>query len=167
MSSIQEALAGIDVGGAWAEQCWKTMEWRAFAERAKHAAGYTCRFCRRAKETVRLNVHHHAYEKGRMPWDYTLAEVSVLCWECHEAMHAQLQAFRRVVFSKLSPNEFRVLNGALAVGCDEYDRTKLVYAIASLVSSPGAVERFAKEWRPTVIGKILEAVNGSSSADED
>lgn len=137
----------MDVRRARYDSLLKTMEWRAFAHRMKEAAGYACQICRRGGPGIELNVHHHAYESDRLPWEYGPLEVAVLCKACHQEMHNQLQAFRKHVFRFLTPQSFRALNGALAVGLGTYDGLQLCHAFAELVASPGAIERFAETWR--------------------
>jgi hypothetical protein len=140
MKNIAEIM---DVRRARYQSLLQTLEWRRFAFLRKEAAGFACEICRRAGPGIELNVHHHAYEPERLPWEYAPAEVAVLCSGCHREMHECLQAFRRHVFRHLEPQSFRVLNGALAVGLEHYDGLRLCHSIASLVGTPGAVQRFA------------------------
>ncbi len=131
------------------EDMLRTIEWRAFACRMKEMAGYACERCRRGGPGVELNVHHHAYEADRLPWEYERHEVAVLCGGpsgCHGLLHGCLKEFRRHVFAHLTPQSFRVLNGALTVGLTHNDPLQLCHAIANLVSSPGSIERFANDW---------------------
>lgn len=141
MKSVAELF---DAKSARYNALLKTMEWRAFAYRAKEAAGFACQVCKRGGAGVELNVHHHAYSTARQPWEYEPDEIAVLCKPCHVEMHECLQAFRRHVFRHLTPASFRTLNGALAVGFANMDGLTLAQAIAALVSTPGAVERFGK-----------------------
>ena len=58
------------------------------------AANWTCCVCGAKDET--LHVHHKQYLKGRMAWEYSDAELAVLCDPCHEQEHrekAELEAF--------------------------------------------------------------------------
>lgn len=126
-----------------------TFEWREFATRAKRSANYACQLCRKGGPHVCLVVHHPFYELGRRKWEYEFKDVQVLCQPCHELMHERLQEFRRHVFARLTPQSMRVLNGALSVGLEHYDASVLARAVAALVSSPGAVKRFADDWRET------------------
>lgn len=34
-----------------------------------------------------LHVHHHYYQKNRLPWDYPDKALVTLCWSCHEKLH--------------------------------------------------------------------------------
>lgn len=45
---------------------------------------FACRHCSSKEKT--LNVHHHYYTKGAMPWEYDPDVLITLCEDCH-AMH--------------------------------------------------------------------------------
>lgn len=47
-------------------------------------AKWTCEKCRATDRT--LHVHHRIYHRNHAPWEYTDAELQVLCWVCHEEM---------------------------------------------------------------------------------
>ena len=47
---------------------------------------FTCQICG-CKEKM-LHVHHTAYEKGKMIWDYPDEMLITLCEDCHEYEHA-------------------------------------------------------------------------------
>lgn len=106
--------------------------------------GGHCSICRRADRA--LQVHHLFYEPGRELWEYGDQEVIVICAPCHRELHAELQRFRKHIFSKLSPAHFKILNGALAVGLEQYDPMVLVHAFAEFVSTPSLVRRYAEAW---------------------
>jgi hypothetical protein len=125
----------------------KTFEWRAFATRAKEAAGWQCQICKRSGTTRTLSVHHNYYDATRPKWDYELSDVRVLCGECHAGLHERLNEFRRYVFARLTPESFGVINGALSVGLVGYRPMMLAYALAELVGSPSSVERFASSYK--------------------
>lgn len=126
-----------------------TFEWRAFAQEAKRAANYACQICRQGGSHMTLRVHHPFYVVGRHKWEYELSDVQVLCNPCHEAIHERLQEFRQYVFPRLTPEAMRVLNGALSVGVVGYKPMMLARAVAEMVGSPGAVQRFSDAWRET------------------
>lgn len=118
--------------------------WIEFTKGVRRRKGNHCASCRRGN--VPTSVHHPFYDGDREPWEYSDEEVVVLCWPCHKTLHLELQRFRRYVFAKMSPQVFRVFNGALAVGLDHYDPSVLAHAFAELVSTHGMIERFAKAW---------------------
>lgn len=124
----------------------KDDRWRAFARERKNDIGNCCQVCRRGD--MPIQVYHWFYD-GRMAWEYRHDEVIVLCEPCHRLYHELLKEFRKFVFAKLTPQAFKVLNGALSVGCDQENSLKFAYAVAELASSPNSVERFAVEWNRT------------------
>jgi hypothetical protein len=125
---------------------YKDDRWKAFSKRVRDFYANVCFRCRAANKTT--NVHHWKYYPDRAPWEYELGEVAVLCVECHDTAHGHLQDFRRYVFPRLSPPAFRALNGALVAGLTKHDPIVIAYALAEMVATPGAVERFAKAWKP-------------------
>lgn len=42
---------------------------------------FLCKLCGNNKET--LNVHHHLYEQGKDPWDYSDDVLETYCKKCH------------------------------------------------------------------------------------
>lgn len=58
---------------------------------------FACEACGDTKTT--LHVHHPKYIKGREPWEYSLAELEVLCADCHAEHHDREQAIAEVVRS--------------------------------------------------------------------
>lgn len=48
--------------------------------------GFRCAACEAADKT--LHVHHKAYVKGRMVWEYGDDELTALCVDCHASEHA-------------------------------------------------------------------------------
>ncbi len=119
----------------------KTDDWKAFSDHVKGLYGNVCQACR--LHSAATNVHHHFYEPGKLPWEYGLGDVTVLCPNCHRQMHNHLQNFRRYVFPKLKPREFQILNGALLVGLENNGALELTHAIASMCASKSSVQRFA------------------------
>lgn len=138
-------MSALGTKGFSAAEAYKVLlksdDWTKFSDHVKGLFGNVCQACRLHSPVT--NVHHHAYEPGRLPWEYDLSEVTVLCPGCHRQMHKHLQNFRRYVFPRLKPREFQILNGALLVGVENSNPLELVHAIASMCSSPDAVKRFA------------------------
>lgn len=48
-------------------------------------ASWCCDCCGASDNT--LHVHHNDYFKGREPWEYELAQLTVLCEDCHTVEH--------------------------------------------------------------------------------
>lgn len=46
---------------------------------------FKCEHCGAADKT--LHVHHKAYKRGRLPWEYGTKELLALCQDCHQAEH--------------------------------------------------------------------------------
>lgn len=121
-------------------------EWKAFARTVRDAAGRRCQACGVTGDEARLDVHHHAYDRDRLPWEYDRSELSVLCRPCHRETHEALQRFRKHVFGKMTPKALNVITGALAVGIDSYNQELVASAIAGLMATPASVNRFASDW---------------------
>ena len=121
-----------------------TDEWKTFAKENRERVGNACEICKRGDR--RLNVHHIAYKQGMEPWEYDVGDVVVLCEVCHNEMHAELQKFRQYVFGKLTPQAFKILNGALAVALRTYEPLVFAHALAEFVSTPSLVKRYADAW---------------------
>ncbi len=121
-----------------------TDEWKEFSRRIRSQRNGACECCKqKGKET---HVHHFAYNPELEPWQASDDDVALLCRECHNELHLQLQKFRRFVFRLFTPQSMRVLNGALAVGLTEYDPLTFAYAVAEMAASPGSVKRFFEAW---------------------
>lgn len=59
------------------------------------AAKWTCERCAAQEKT--LHVHHKQYFKGRMAWEYSDAELLVLCEQCHSDVHAYQDLLSRLI----------------------------------------------------------------------
>ena len=126
----------------------QTKEWKDFSGRIRVLFHNTCQSCRLGGRQT--HVHHYSYEPGRLPWEYELSEVTLLCSVCHNELHIHLQNFRRYVFPKLKPRVFQIINGALIVGLEKNDPLMLAHAIACMCASPNSVKRFALEGKSIV-----------------
>lgn len=71
--------------------------WQKKRLEALQAAGWACENCGGTTET--LNVHHKRYFKGRMPWEYELEWLSVLCENCHTDEHFDATLLDQVIAS--------------------------------------------------------------------
>ena len=126
-----------------------THEWVSFAMDVKRQRDNTCEHCHARLTPNLLNVHHWYYRKDRLPWQYHVTEVAVLCAGCHEEAHAALDRFRRYVWPLLLPEVMRVLCGALAAAFSPRARTtylpqEFALAVAALASDGELVKRLAK-----------------------
>lgn len=107
----------------WADQ-YKHPLWQKKRLEALDKAGYSCVRCGCADST--LHVHHNQYFKGRMIWEYSLDELSVLCEACHSETHQEIDALK-VVISRIQPD---------AIG----ELTALIAGYCSLVRGPATLE---------------------------
>lgn len=93
----------------------------SFAEQIRHpawqkrrlerleAAGFRCTKC--DADDVTLNVHHKHYVKGRMYWEYSDDELSVLCEACHEEEHAILSELKHLMLQLDSTQVHALVSG--------------------------------------------------------
>jgi len=140
---MQNPLADIFQKNSFAAQ-YKTEEWRNFSREVKSARGKFCQSCRR--QDVILHAHHSFYVPGRKLWEYEQQDMVVLCEGCHRELHAELQKFRKFVFTKMNATVASTINGALAVALDQYDPLVFAHALAEFVSTPSLVQRYADAW---------------------
>lgn len=71
--------------------------------------GFTCCHCGDTEST--LNIHHHYYEKKKMPWDYPDGALITLCEHCHKSAEAKKEKIIKAI-----ANPF--VMDALAVFCE-------------------------------------------------
>jgi hypothetical protein len=122
----------------------KDDRWKTFSTNFRREQGNTCRICRR--NDLETQVHHIFYAPDKEPWE-SYGDVILLCTPCHKAMHDEYNKFRRYVFAHLTPQTFRVLNGALAVALSKYDNLTFVHALSEIVSNPRLIENHARAWQ--------------------
>jgi len=67
------------------EEYLLTPYWKKFAHNARKLAGYRCEKCHRGNRV--LHVHHLTYERRGHE---LLADVKVLCYQCHAAIHGRV-----------------------------------------------------------------------------
>lgn len=49
---------------------------------------FSCVVCGNGIDTdTQVHVHHLSYRKGRMPWEYEINDMRVLCKRCHQRIH--------------------------------------------------------------------------------
>jgi hypothetical protein len=76
---------------------WQKLQdprWQKLRLKAMEAADFSCEICGDNEST--LNVHHKEYFKGHEPWDYHIGQLSVLCEDCHEEQHDNLDLLKIV-----------------------------------------------------------------------
>lgn len=97
--------------------------WRQRRHEALQFHGHACGQCGASSN---LQVHHPRYVRGRMPWQYRVTELEVLCRPCHEREHPRQTLRSRLlqrleglesdeVLTEEQRNEFKALQAALQV----------------------------------------------------
>lgn len=97
----------------WADQ-YKHPLWQKKRLEALSAADYACQCC--GGEDAQLHVHHKQYFKGRLIWEYSVNELSVLCDQCHHELHKSNDALKQVV-SLLHPDGIAEVAALVAGFC--------------------------------------------------
>lgn len=115
--------------------------WQKKRLEALEAAEWRCESCMDDSST--LHVHHKQYFKGREPWEYETEQLAVLCAECHENSHADVDPLQWVSsFAPVSGPLDRfdaswLLAGALGMPKDkvpDYSYAKTLYALGGAAS---------------------------------
>ena len=96
----------------------KHPNWQKKRLESLEAARWECANCGDKSQT--LHVHHRQYFKGRMAWEYSGAELAVLCETCHTAEHQDLDALRRMLVN-VETREALALLGGFHKHCDYID----------------------------------------------
>ena len=58
--------------------------WKEFRLKVLSERGNKCEFC---GGTDVLQIHHTFYIRGKMPWEYDIKDMRVLCKKCHQRIH--------------------------------------------------------------------------------
>lgn len=84
LNGAQEAMSGSKKRTSYSDLL-RDPRWQRKRLDIMNRSDFTCEECGDGSST--LNVHHIAYQKGRMPWDYEDSELRCLCETCHKAEH--------------------------------------------------------------------------------
>ena len=122
----------------------KSQEWSNFSHRIRSERCNACAICRRTD--VVTQVHHKYYDFKRRLWEYDDQEVMLVCDLCHASIHKELNEFRKYVMAWLRPEEFRLLNRALALAVSKYEPLTFVHALVEFVGSDDLVKRYAQSF---------------------
>jgi hypothetical protein len=87
----------------------KDPRWQRRRQDAFDFHGQRC--CKCQRHTTELHVHHINYSPGREPWDYTNAELAVLCYDCHKRTEREIREYRSDLF-KVGPDTLLALGVA-------------------------------------------------------
>lgn len=77
---------------------WEKLQdvrWQKLRLKALEEAGWECTGCLATDKT--LNVHHRIYRKNAEPWEYGLADLAVLCVDCHKDEHSVRDRLKEVM----------------------------------------------------------------------
>lgn len=124
--SFLPGLNGTDMTKMSYSDQLKHPNWQRKRLEVLESAGWCCQRCRAGEVT--LHVHHRAYVKGRMAWEYEGSELEALCKDCHEGEHADQE-----IFATLGPllqgaghgGAERAFVSALALACGAIEPGKL------------------------------------------
>jgi hypothetical protein len=133
----------------YAEQL-KHPKWQKKRLEMLDAAEWECSNCG-DKDTM-LHVHHRRYVKGRMAWEYSQIELSVLCENCHKGEHAADELMKEILALTDATRNAGLLAGfhnradwiekdVLALGRDQDALTYAAGFVAYLVSELGDIDK--------------------------
>lgn len=66
------------------EHLLKDERWKLFRLRVMSERGCSCEYC---GSTETIQIHHTKYVKGRLPWEYDIKDMRVVCRICHKKIH--------------------------------------------------------------------------------
>ena len=66
------------------EHLLKDERWKLFRLRVMSERGCSCEYC---GSTETIQIHHTKYVKGRLPWEYDIKDMRVVCKKCHQRIH--------------------------------------------------------------------------------
>lgn len=66
------------------ENLLKDERWKLFRLKVMSERGCSCEYC---GSTEIIQIHHTEYVKGRLPWEYDIKDMRVLCKRCHQRIH--------------------------------------------------------------------------------
>lgn len=78
-----------------AKSYWEKLQdprWQQKRLEAMKDKDFHCEIC--GNNEVTLNVHHKEYFKGHEPWEYNNKQLAVLCKDCHESLHDEVDLFK-------------------------------------------------------------------------
>ena len=121
------------------------------------AAGWKCSVC--GGHDSQLHVHHRQYFKGRMAWEYSDAELQVLCKNCHERLHVVDDQIKAIL-CRVPPHEALALLAGYFAGMDD-QTAQTVYAqhgdIVELGELASCLRSQSKEFRSNLWDRIVDA----------
>lgn len=71
---------------------YSNVQWIEFRNEMIELDGGVCKRCGRGiGDGVVLQVHHKAYRKGALPWEYSYSDCETLCKGCHGQEHGKVR----------------------------------------------------------------------------
>jgi hypothetical protein len=71
---------------------YRSKQWFEFRQAALLRHDHSCEHCGQKKQDgAILQIHHPVYYQSRMPWQYEVSEIEVLCRGCHAKEHGLIQ----------------------------------------------------------------------------
>jgi hypothetical protein len=93
------------------ETLYRKKEWKELRLAAIEHVGELCEACgKTSKSGATLQLHHKKYISGRLPWEYSFSELSVLCKGCHAEIHGKIFATSNWAVQG-DPNDLGELSG--------------------------------------------------------
>lgn len=77
----------------------KDPRWQQMRLKVMQYANFRCQVCGDKKRTQ--HVHHSYYVKGKMPWQYPIGSLILVCEQCHGVIHPE----RKEVTTEESGND--------------------------------------------------------------
>lgn len=117
-------------------------------------AGWQCMSC--YNEEAQLHVHHRQYFKGRMAWEYSNAELQVLCGACHARLHVVDEQIKAIL-CRVPPDEALALLAGFYGGLSE-EHFDTIYRDNPSIYEAGGVASCLRQDRPELLGAIYALI---------
>lgn len=120
----------------------KNPKWKAFSKNAIRSKGGFCDSCKQNGKVIQC--HHNFYDLSREPWEYDIGEVRVLCSECHESFHFNLNEIRKNFLPYFDCGSLQILARVLPLLLVNNDSRTVAMALAKLATQPGTIKAMAE-----------------------
>lgn len=117
-------------------------------------AGWKCSAC--GEHDRQLHVHHRQYFKGRMAWEYSDAELQVLCDACHERLHVVDDQIKAIL-CRVPPDEVLALLAGFYGGLTE-DQFDPIYRSNPTIYDAGGIAGCLRQDRPELLKAIYTLI---------
>lgn len=120
-----------------------------------NAADWKCSAC--GSDDAQLHVHHRQYFKGRMAWEYSDAELQVLCKSCHERLHVVDEQIKAIL-CQVPPDEALALLAGYFYVVDDQEQLSAIYRANGTIYEAAGVASCLKRDRPKLLGDIYRLI---------